>query len=104
MCVPVHVNFIIKIKILVCLRKKLTLQQKKTELCCLLFHYAFLLSVFPMSVWFPAMFLSGLLSALIVTPTHQNEEMFIEHVPDWVSAQFLSTRNAVTTDRFSEWM
>jgi len=76
----------------------------KTELYCLLFHYAFLLSVFPITVWFPAIFLSGLLSALIVTPTHQNEEMFTEYVPDWVSAQFLSTRNAVTTNRFSEWI
>ena len=30
--------------------------------------------------------------------------MFTEYVPDWVSAQFLSTRNAVTTNRFSEWI
>merc|ERR1712176_1375718 len=44
------------------------------------------------------------MSALIVTPTHQSEEMFEEFQPDWVSAQFLSTRNAVMTNPFSEWL
>jgi len=76
----------------------------KTELYCLLAHYAVLLTVFPVGVWLSAIFLSGLLSALIVTPTHQSEELFKGYVPDWVSAQFLSTRNAVTTNPFSEWI
>jgi len=76
----------------------------KNELYCLLAHYGVLLTLFPIKVWLPAIFISGLLSALIVTPTHQNEELFSEYVPDWVSAQFLSTRNAVTTNPFSEWL
>lgn len=76
----------------------------KGELYSLLAHYAFLFSVFPVSVWLPSVFLSGLISALIVTPTHQSEELFEEYQPDWVTAQFMSTRNAVTRSAFSEWI
>jgi fatty acid desaturase len=76
----------------------------KGELYGLLLHYAVLFTVFPVTVWLPAIFLSGLMSALIVTPTHQSEEMFETYQPDWVTAQFQSTRNAVTTNPFSEWL
>jgi fatty acid desaturase len=76
----------------------------KNELYGLLVHYLLLLSVFPVSVWIPAIFISGLLTALIVTPTHQSEEMFEDYQDDWVSAQFRSTRNAVMTNPFSEWL
>jgi len=75
----------------------------KNELKCLAIHYAFLLTLYPMKVWVPAVFLSGLMSALIVTPTHQSEEMFDDFQFDWVTAQFQSTRNAVCTNPFSEW-
>merc|ERR1719148_341189 len=51
----------------------------KNELWYLLGHYFVLLTLFPLPVWVPAVFLSGLLSALIVTPTHQNEEFFDEY-------------------------
>ena len=76
----------------------------KGELYSLLIHYIVLFNVFPVSVWVPAVFMSGLMSAIIVTPTHQSEEMFEEYQPDWVTAQFESTRNAVTTNPFSEWL
>lgn len=76
----------------------------KSELQALLIHYLFLFNLFPYTVWIPAVFMSGLVSALIVTPTHQSEEMFEEYQPDWVTAQFGSTRNAVTTNPFSEWL
>lgn len=76
----------------------------KGELYSLVAHYAVLLTLFPFQVWIPAVFASGLVSALIVTPTHQSEEIFDEYQPDWVSAQFRSTRNAVTTNPFSEWI
>jgi len=76
----------------------------KNELWYLLAHYFVLLSIFPATVWVPAVFLSGLMSALIVTPTHQSEDYFTEYQSDWVTAQFRSTRNAVTTNPFSEWM
>jgi fatty acid desaturase len=76
----------------------------KDELLGLFAHYIVLLSVFPITVWLPAIFLSGLTSALIVTPTHQSEELFDEYQPDWVTAQFRSTRNAVLTNPFSQWL
>jgi fatty acid desaturase len=76
----------------------------KSELYSLLIHYAVLFIVFPVKVFVPAIFMSGLVSALIVTPTHQSEELFEDYQPDWVTAQFQSTRNAVTTNPFSEWI
>lgn len=76
----------------------------KKELYALLAHYAILLTFLPINVWLPATLFSGLLSALIVTPTHQSEEMFAEYQPDFVTAQFESTRNAVMTNPFSEWL
>jgi len=76
----------------------------KKELYGLMIHYFVLLTLFPIYIWIPAVFLSGLMSALIVTPTHQSEDLFPEYQADWVSAQFLSTRNAKTTNPFSEWL
>jgi len=76
----------------------------KQEAYALLAHYTVLLTVFPLKIWVPAVFLSGLLSALIVTPTHQSEELFDEYQADFVTAQFTSTRNAVMTNPFSEWL
>lgn len=74
------------------------------ELKGLLIHYAVLLTVFPLAIWVPAVLISGLMSALIVTPTHQSEELFDEFQSDWVQAQFSSTRDAITTNPFSEWV
>mmetsp|Transcript_15741 Transcript_15741/g.22387 ORF Transcript_15741/g.22387 Transcript_15741/m.22387 type:complete len:234 (-) Transcript_15741:160-861(-) len=76
----------------------------KKELWSLLAHYAILLTLIPFNVWVPAVFISGFLSATIVTPTHQSEELFDEFQYDFVTAQFLSTRNAVMTNPFSEWL
>ena len=76
----------------------------KNELWALLAHYFVMLTILPFNVWVPAVFISGLMSALIVTPTHQSEELFEEYQPDFVTAQFMSTRNAVTTNPFSEWL
>lgn len=76
----------------------------KEELVALGVHYLALLTLFPASVWAPAVLLSGLMSALIVTPTHQSEDLFEDFQSDWVTAQFRSTRNAVMTNPFSEWL
>lgn len=76
----------------------------KSELFSLLIHYGVLLTLFPLQVWVPAVFMSGLISALIVTPTHQSEQLFEDYQPDWVTAQFQSTRNAVMSNPFSEWL
>ena len=76
----------------------------KAGLRALIVHYTWMLGLFPVKVWLPSIFASGLLSALIVTPTHQSEEMFDEYQFDWVTAQFQSTRSAVMTNPFSEWL
>jgi len=76
----------------------------KPGLYSLIVHYAWLFALFPVRIWLPSIFASGLLSALIVTPTHQSEEMFDEYQTDWVTAQFQSTRSAVMTNPFSEWL
>lgn len=76
----------------------------KPGLYALIIHYTWLFALFPIKVWLPSIFASGLLSALIVTPTHQSEEMFEDYQHDWVTAQFQSTRSAVMTNPFSEWL
>ena len=78
--------------------------QAKEELYSLMFHYAVLLTLFPASVWIPSVFISGLMSAFIVTPTHQSDAFFADEQEDWVTAQFRSTRNAVLTNPFSTWL
>ena len=76
----------------------------KDELKILVLHYFIMLSLFPLNVFLPSVILSGLMSALIVTPTHQSEEMFESYQPQWAEAQFLSTRSAVMSNPFSEWI
>lgn len=76
----------------------------KNELYGLILHYAILLIGWPLKCSVPAVFLSGLMSALIVTPTHQSESLFEEYQHDWVTAQFMSTRNAVMSNPYSEWL
>ena len=36
--------------------------------------------------------------------SHQTEDLFHEHQHDWVAAQIRSTRDAVTSNPFSEWL
>lgn len=78
--------------------------QAKEELYSLLTHYFVVLTFLPTHVWVPAVFISGLMSAIIVTPTHQSDFFFNEKQEDWVSAQFTSTRNAVLTNPVSTWL
>lgn len=79
-------------------------EDAKPQLFALLAHYLVLLTFLPLDVWIPAVFFSGLMSALIVTPTHQSEELFEDYQGDWVTAQFTSTRSAKMTNPFSEWL
>jgi fatty acid desaturase len=76
----------------------------KEELYSLMTHYFMVLTFLPAHVWVPAIFISGLMSAIIVTPTHQSDVFFDEKQDDWVTAQFRSTRNAVMTNPFSTWL
>jgi len=67
-------------------------------------NYAWMLFLLPAGVAVGHVFLAGLISALIVTVTHQAEDMFTERNHDWVDAQLRSTRNAATSNPFSEWL
>ena len=67
-------------------------------------HYAVYLSLFPLKTFFFAIWLSGLLTATVVTVTHQSEEMFLGdslRKYDFVEAQFRSTRDAKLSNWFS---
>ena len=67
-------------------------------------NYAWLALCLPPVVAVGHVFLAGLFTATIVTVTHQTEEMFHEHQDDWVRQQIESTRDAVTSNPFSEWL
>merc|ERR1712153_224442 len=60
-------------------------------------HWAAFLAMVPTGTLFLSIWLSGLLTATIVTVTHQSEELFFgENLRkyDFIEAQFRSTRNA----------
>ena len=63
-----------------------------------------MLVFFPPTVFFPAVLLGGLISAMVVTSTHQSEEKFTEYVPDHVTRQFLCTRSVVMSNPISAWV
>ena len=44
------------------------------------------------------------MTAIIVTVTHQSEDLFFEHNPDFVDAQFRSTRDAKCANIFTDWL
>jgi len=74
------------------------------ELALQLAHYGVLAAFVPIPVIVGHVFLSGLISAIIVTVTHQSEDLFFEFNPDFVLAQFQSTRNAECQTVFSDWL
>jgi acyl-lipid Delta6-acetylenase / acyl-lipid (9-3)-desaturase len=76
----------------------------QSELYSILAHYVIILSLIPMNVFVPAVFLSGLVSSFVVTSTHQSEEKFAEYIPDHVTRQFLCTRSVVMTNPVSAWI
>jgi len=67
-------------------------------------HYALYLTMVPALPLFFSVWLSGLLTATIVTVTHQSEEIFYGsnlRKYDFIEAQFRSTRNAKCNNPFS---
>ena len=74
------------------------------EFAGLLLHYTILYNFVPLSSIIAYTFLSGLITAIIVTVTHQSEELFTKHNPDFVEAQLLSTRNAKCHNIFTDWL
>lgn len=76
----------------------------KRELYSILGHYVLLFNVFPVNIWVPSFLLSGLVSALVVTSTHQSEEKFTAYQADHVTRQFLCTRSVVMSNPISAWI
>ena len=67
-------------------------------------HYCWVACCLPPAVALGHALLAGLMSATIVTVSHQSEELFDEAQHDWVQAQLRSTRSARTSNPFSEWL
>lgn len=80
------------------------LKLHRTEGLLLAANYAWLFLCLPLPVAIGHIFLAGALTATIVTVSHQSEEMLEEAHDDWVLGQMLATRDAVTTNPFSEWL
>lgn len=76
----------------------------RAELNSIIFHYAVMLAFFPAKVFFPAVLLGGLISAMVVTSTHQSEEKFTEYISDHVTRQFLCTRSVTMSNPISAWV
>lgn len=78
--------------------------KKQGEALRLGLHWAAFLAMVPAHMLFLSVWLSGLITATIVTVTHQSEELFFgENLRkyDFIEAQFRSTRNAVCNNPIS---
>lgn len=67
-------------------------------------NYLWIAACLPWHVAVGHVLLSGAMTALIVTVSHQAEDLHFEHQHDWVRAQVDSTRDALTSNPFSEWL
>ena len=64
-------------------------------------HYAFLLTFVSPLTLLGACLISGFMTATITTVTHQSEELFFDEEPEFVDAQYRSTRDAVCPPGFT---
>jgi len=76
----------------------------RAEGACLAVHWAGVFALVPKHIIPQYILLSGLLTAIIVTATHQSEEMFENFNADFVDNQFRTTRDATTRTRFTQWL
>jgi len=76
----------------------------RAELAALVLHWVLLLTTLPIPVICSFIALAGLICGTILITSHLNEELHKEFQHDWVSAQFRSTRGAVTRTPFTEWL
>ena len=80
--------------------------KRKTQLESIfqLIHYTIMATFVPIPVFLGQLLLAGVMTAIIVTVTHQSEEMLYEHDPDFVNAQFRTTRDVKCSNIFSDWL
>merc|ERR1719261_118798 len=79
--------------------------KKWNEAARLAVHWTTFCSLLPASTVLLGVWLSGLITATIVTVTHQSEEIFIKDTLrkyDFTEAQFRSTRDAMCSNWFSD--
>merc|ERR1711966_419003 len=85
---------------------KYVIKEKKwNELGRLVVHWGSFLALLNAKTVFLGVWLSGLITATIVTVTHQSEEIFINETLrkyDFTEAQFRSTRDAMMSNWFSD--
>ncbi|CAJ1368245.1 unnamed protein product [Effrenium voratum] len=86
------------------LRQKRPRKGAKAEAFFLSVHWALLLSLVPWKLIPAYILLSGLITAIITTATHQSEEMFEDFNPDFVDNQFRTTRDATVRNPFAKWI
>ena len=67
-------------------------------------NYLWMGACLPLPVAVGHILLSGLMTATIVTVSHQAEDLLHEPSHDWVAQQIRTTRDAVTSNPFSEWL
>lgn len=69
-------------------------------------HYTALFAIFSPQILVPSLFMSGLLTATIVTVSHQSEDMFMDgpHKLGYVESQFRSTRDFVCSNPLFEYL
>ena len=80
-------------------------EKKWNELARLVVHWGAFLAMLNAKTVFFGVWLSGLITATIVTVTHQSEEIFIKDTLrkyDFCEAQFRSTRDAMCSNWFSD--
>merc|ERR1711871_938868 len=79
--------------------------KKWNEAARLAVHWAAFTAFLPLKTVFLGVWLSGLMTATIVTVTQQSEEIFIQDTLrkyDFTEAQFRSTRDAMCSNWFSD--
>ncbi|CAK9036509.1 Delta(6)-fatty-acid desaturase fat-3 (FAT-3) (Delta(6)-fatty-acid desaturase) (Ceeld6) (Fatty acid desaturase 3) [Durusdinium trenchii] len=86
------------------LRKKKPRKGAVTETVLLAAHWSLVFALIPWHIIPAYILLSGLITAIITTATHQSEEMFEDFNPDFVDNQFRSTRDATVRNPFGKWL
>eukprot|EP00440_Ansanella_granifera_P041860 gb/GFBE01045384.1/.p1 GENE.gb/GFBE01045384.1/~~gb/GFBE01045384.1/.p1 ORF type:complete len:514 (+),score=86.51 gb/GFBE01045384.1/:1-1542(+) len=86
------------------LKKKRPRKGARAEALMLVAHWVAVFALVPLKVVPMYILLSGLITAIITTSTHQSEELFEDFNPDFVDNQFRTTRDASVRNPISKWV